>query len=217
MHRLRLTLALVPLGGLLAACSDANPPSPVPGSPTPLSLAPQTMVLRPNQLQGYVRTDDSTVDAPKLAEQEGDQTLVKTLGDEGLQVGARATYADPNNGGRPTPFATVISQVLYFHDALGAGHFVSDEQTRRSKAPPGGTLTPLSLPLGSADTIVGLAADVPAQNAGDPPARALFAIIRRGNVVAELLGGGTAATATDANFAVLVALQEQQLTAKATS
>jgi hypothetical protein len=214
MLRSRLLLVAPLLAGLLAACADANPPSPAPGSPTPVSLAPQTMVLRPAQLPRYVRTDDSTVDAGSLADQEGDQSLVKTLGDEGLQVGARATYADPNNGGPPTPFATVISQVLFFRDAAGASRFFAEEQKRRDKPPDGGTLAPLTLPQGDADVVYGLAAAVPAQANGDPPSRALFALIRRGSVIAELLGGGPAGTATDQEFSALVAAQEQQLDAR---
>lgn len=213
----RLVLVALPLGLLLAACGADSPPSPLPTGPTPLALAPQVMVLRPAQLPGYVRTDDSTVDAGKLADQEGDQSLVAALGRQGLQIGARATYADPNKGGPPTPFATVISQVLFFRDASGAGSFVADEQTRRDNAPAGSTLSSVQLPQGDADSIVGLAVTVPAQSSGDPPSRALFALIRRGTVVAELLGGGPATTATDQQFVALVTAQEQQLRAKATS
>ncbi len=215
MDRLRVALAAAALSGLLAACSDSNPPSPFPATPsgTAPTLAPQTMVLRPNQLAGYVRTDDSTVDAGTLADQESDPSLAATLKTEGLQVGARATYADPNRGAKPTPFATVISQVLFFRDAQGASSFFADEQRRRAKAPDGGTLTTLTLPAGGADAIAGLVATVPAQASGDPSSRALFALIRRGRYVAELLGGGPQSTATDANFTALVALQEQQLSA----
>jgi len=215
----RLAVA-VALGGLLAACGDANPPSPFPQTPgaSPLSLAPESMVLRPAQLPGYVRTANATVDPNTLAEQESDQTLVGTFQREGLQVGARATYSDPNKGNVPTPFATVISQILMFTDAHGAGSFYSDEQARRSTAPAGGTLSTLSnLPLGGADAIVGLAVSVPAQASGDPASRALFAIIRRGRVVAELFGGGSAQTATDARFLALVTVQEQQLDAQPAS
>jgi hypothetical protein len=213
MRRSRFVVIAVALGGVLAGCSGDNPPSPYPQTPnpTPPTLAPQTMVLRPNQLKGYVRTDDSTVDAGILADQESDPSLVDTLKAQGLQVGARATFADPNQGGPATPFATVISQVLFFHDAIGAASFFTDEQTRRNKAPDGGTLAPLALSQGSADAIVGIAATVPAQTAGDPPSRALFALIRHGRFIAELLGGGPATTATDAQFAALVTLQEQQL------
>ena len=212
MHRSgRLAVAALLLGGLLAGCADSNPPSPFPPSPTAPPLAPQTMVLRPAQLPAYARTDDSTVDAGTLADQEGDQTLLTTLKNEGLQVGARATFADPNRGGPPTPFATVISQVLFFKDVQGATSFFADEQQRRNKPPDGGTLAPLTLAPGSTDAIVGLAATVPATAAGDPASRALFALMRRGSIVAELLGGGPATTATDAQFAALVELQEQQL------
>ena len=213
MHRSGLAVAALLLGGVLAGCADSNPPSPLPQTPnpTPPSLAPQTMVLHPNQLPTYARTDDSTVDAGVLADQEGDQSLVATLNTEGLQVGARATYADPNRGGPATPFATVISQVLFFKDAAGAARFFADEQQRRSKPPDGGTLAPLTLAQGSTDAITGLAATVPPSTAGDPAARALFALMRRGRIVAELLGGGPATTATDAEFAALVTLQEQQL------
>jgi hypothetical protein len=216
MHRSRIAVAALMLGSLLAACADSNPASPYPQTPpaTPPALAPQTMVLRPDQLSGYVRTDDSTVGAGTLADQEGDQSLVATLQHEGLQVGARATYADPNRGGAPTPFATVISQVLFFRDAQGATSFFADEQKRRASAPTGGTLTPLDLSQGTSDAIVGLAATVAPQTAGDPSSRALFALIRRGRVIAELLGGGPSTTATDARFAALVAVQEQQLAQK---
>ena len=216
MHRSRIAAAALMFGGLLAACDSSNPSSPYPQTapPTPPSLAPQTMVLRPNPLTGYVRTDDSTVGAGTLADQEGDQSLVATLQQEGLQVGARATYADPNRGGAPTPFTTVISQVLFFRDAQGATSFFADEQKRRASAPAGGTLAPLTLALGSADAIIGLAATVPPQTGGDPPSRALFALIRRGRIIAELLGGGPSTTATDARFAALVAVQEQQLAQK---
>ena len=213
MHRSRLVLAAALLAGLLAACSDDNPGSPFPQTPNPTqpSRAPQAMVLRPNQLSGYVRTDDSTVDAGTLADQENDQSLAAMLKNEGLQVGARATYADPNRGAPPTPFATVISQVLFFRDASGASSFFSEEQQRRNKAPDGGTLTSLTLPLGGADAIIGLAASVPSTTEGDPPARALFALIRRGRVIAEVLGGGPATTATDDRFTALVTTQEAQL------
>lgn len=213
MRRRGFVAVAVALGGLLAGCSGDNAPSPLPQTPnaTPPALAPQAMVLRPNQLHGYVRTDDSTVDAGTLADQENDPKLTDTFQAQGLQVGARATFADPNQGGPPTPFATVISQVLLFHDAIGADTFFTDEQVRRNKAPDGGTLAPLTLPKGGADAIVGIAATVPAQTAGDPPSRALFALIRRGRYIAELLGGGPSTTATNAQFQALVTLQEQQL------
>jgi len=164
----------------------------------------------------YTRTQDSTVDAGTLADQESDPSLEATLKSEGIEEGARVSFSDPNRGGAPTPFATVISQVVFFHDATGATAFVADETKRRSVPPTGGTLAPLDgLPLGGADSIVGLAANTPAQSADQPPSRALFALIRRGRVVAELLGGGPTATATDANFITLVQLQERQLSAKA--
>jgi len=213
----RILAVAVAAGGLLVACGEGNPTSPFPATAgaTPVQLAPQTMVLRPAQLPGYVRTADDTVDAGSLADQEGDQGLVGTLMRQGLQVGARATFADPNKGGEPTPFATVISQVLFFKDAQGAAGFFTDEQKRRSTAPAGGTLSTLGdLPSGGADVVVGLAVSLPAQASGDPPARALFALIRRGSVVAELFGGGNAATATTDRFTALVTVQEQQLSAR---
>lgn len=216
--RLAAGVAVLGLGLLLAAC-DGSPPSPYPQTtptPTAPALAPQTMLLRPDQMTAYARTDDSTVDAGTLADQESDQTLTGTLQKQGLEVGARATFSDPNQGGAPTPFVTVISQVLFFKDAAGATAFVSDETRRRSVPPQGGTLSQLSgLPLGGADSIVGLAGDTPAQSTGEPASRALFAVIRRGNVVAELLGGGPDTTATVANFTSLVTLQEQQLSSHA--
>lgn len=212
----RLIAGAILLGALLVACGDANPPSPIPSdapSPTPLTLAPQTMVLRPDQMKGYARTQDSTVDPGTLADQEGDQSLAAKLKAQGLQLGARVSFADPSQGGPPTPFATVISQALIFKDVAGATAFVGDETKRRAVPPQGGTLSPLDgLPLGGADSIVGMAANTPAQSTDQPPSRAVFAIIRRGRFVAELLGGGPTSTATDANFTSLVALQEQQLT-----
>jgi hypothetical protein len=222
MPRTRTWLAAAGLGSalLLAACNDA-PPSPYPPStptPTPLTLAPQTMVLRPDQMKGYVRTQDSTVDAGTLADQESDQSLVAKLQQQGLENGTRVSFSDPSQGGPATPFATVISQVLFFHDAAGATAFIADETKRRSVPPDGGTLHPLDgLPLGGADSIVGLAADTPAQSTGEPPSRAVFAIIRSGRIVAELLGGGPSSTATDAAFTAVVQLQEQQLTSKVAS
>jgi hypothetical protein len=175
------------------------------------------MVLRPDQMRAYTRTQDSSVSAGTLADQEGDQSLVATLQKQGLEMGARVAFADPSRGAPATPFATVISQVLFFHDAAGATTFVTDETKRRAQPPQGGTLTPLdSLPLGGADSIVGMAATLPAQSTGQPPSRAVFALIRRGRVVAELLGGGPTATATDAQFVALVTLQEQQLASKPT-
>jgi len=221
MLRARLTAGVAAAGLALAvAACDGSPASPYPATtptPTAPTVAPQTMLLRPDQLRTYARTDDSTVDAGTIADQESDQSLIATLQKQGLQVGARATYSDPNQGAPPTPFVTVISQVLFFNDTAGATAFVGDETRRRSVPPQGGTLTPLDgLPLGGADSIVGLLADTPGQSADQPPSRALFAIIRRGRVVAELLGGGPASTATVANFTSLVALQEQQLTSHAT-
>jgi hypothetical protein len=214
MLRTRLAASAVVLGATLAACGD-SPPSPFPSStpvPTAHTLAPQTMVLRPDQMKGYIRTQDSTVDPNTLADQEGDVSLAATLKNQGLQIGARVSFADPSQGGAPTPFATVISQALVFKDAAGATAFVADESKRRAQPPTGGTLSPMNgLPLGGADSIVGMAADTPAQSTGQPPSRAVFAIIRRGRIVAELLGGGPTSTATDANFTALVALQEQQL------
>jgi hypothetical protein len=217
MVRSRLLLLCLVLGGVLAGCEGDTAQSPFPETPgpTPLRLAPQTMLLRPVQMPGYQRTSDETVSAGSLADQEGDQSLAATLTADGLQMGARAQYSDPNRGGPPTPFATVISQVLFFRDALGASAYFTDEQKRRAKAPNGATLSTLGgLPLGGADAIVGLAVSVPAQSNGDPPTRALFALIRRGQLVAELLGGGNAQTATDARFADLVAAQEAQLAAQ---
>jgi hypothetical protein len=217
MSPLRLAVGAAGLGLLLAACGDP-PPSPYPPqtpTPTPLQLAPQTMVLRPDQMKAYTRTQDSTVDASTLADQEGDLSLATALEKEGLEVGARVSFSDPNRGGPPTPFATVISQVILFHDTAGATAFVDDETRRRAVPPQGGTLHPLEgLPLGGADSIAGMAAEVPAQSTGDPPSRAVFCIIRRGRAVAELLGGGPTTTATDAGFTALVALQELQLSAK---
>jgi hypothetical protein len=213
----RILAVVLAAGGLLVACSDDHPASPFPVTPgpTPVQLAPQTMVLKPSQLPGYVRTGDSTVDAGALADQEGDQSLLGTLMRQGLQIGARATFADPNRGGEPTPFATVISQVLFFKDAQGAASFFSDERKRRGKAPDGGTLSTLAdLPTGGADDVVGMAVSLPAQASCDPPARALFALIRRGAIVAELLGGGNAQTATTDRFVALVTVQEQQLSAR---
>jgi hypothetical protein len=216
MHRSRLALGAAGFGVLLAACD--SPPSPYPprtAVPTPPVLAPQTMVLRPDQMKAYLRTQDSTVDPGTLADQEGDQSLVTKLKDQGLKVGARVSFSDPNRGGPATPFATVISQVLLFHDAAGATAFVADETRRRAVPPAGGSLTPIDgLPLGGADSIAGMAANTPAQSTGEPPSRAVFALIRRGSVVAELLGGGPTSTATDANFIALVQVQEQQLSAK---
>jgi hypothetical protein len=214
MLRTHVAAGAVVLGAVLAACGD-SPPSPYPSQTpvaTPLTLAPLTMVLRPDQMKGYARTQDSTVDAGTLADQEGDQSLVAKLKAQGLEVGARVSFADPAKGGAPMPFATVISQALIFKDAGGATAFVADETRRRAQPPAGGTLSPLNgLPQGGADSIVGMSADTPAQSTGQPPSRAVFAIIRRGRVVAELLGGGPTSTSTDANFTALVTLQEQQL------
>jgi hypothetical protein len=215
--RLVALAAAVGLGTLLAACDGAppSPYSPSTATPTAPSVAPQTMVLRPDQMRAYTRTDDATVDAGTLADQESDQSLIQALQKQGLQVGARATFSDPNQGGTPTPFVTVISQVLFFNDAAGATAFAADEGKRREVAPQGGTLTVLSgLPLGGADSIVGLSADTPAQSSDQPASRALFAIVRRGRVVAELLGGGPSDTATVASFTPILSLQEQQLSAR---
>jgi hypothetical protein len=217
LPRCALVIAAAAGCSLLAACSSDNPPNPYPSgaTPTAMQLAPQSMVLRPNQMAGYKRTEDSSVDAGILADQAGDPSLVATIKGQGLQQGARVSFSDPNAGAAPTPFATVISQALIFRDVAGATAFFHDETARRSQPPQGGTLTPLdNLPLGGADQIVGLTATLPAQSTGQPPGRALFALIRRGPVVAELLGGGAAATATDAGFTALVGLQEQQLAAQ---
>jgi hypothetical protein len=111
----------------------------------------------------------------------------------------------------------VISQALIFKDTAGATAFVADETKRRAQPPQGGTLSPLNgLPQGGADSIVGMTADTPAQSTGQPPGRAVFALIRRGRIVAELLGGGPTSTATDANFTALVTLQELQLSSTPT-
>lgn len=204
------------LGGLLAACDSGNPTSPFPQTPnpTPPSLAPQVMVLQRSQLPAYTRTDDSTISAGTIADQENDQSLYTKLLQEGMQVGARATYADPNKGAPPTPFATVISQVLLFRDVQGATAFYNEELQRREQKPDQGTLAQLTLSQGSADAIAGLVVTVPADTAGDPPSRALFALIRQGRYIAELLGGGPNTTATDDRFAALVTVQEQQLDQK---
>ena len=219
MHRSRIAVVALALGGLLAACNDSNPPSPYPESPnsTPPSLAPQSMVLRQGQLAGYQRTEDATVDPNSLATRESDPSLADTVRKEGLQIGARVTYTDPDQGAPPRPFQTVISQVLIFKDAQGASRFFAEEQVRRNKPPDGGSVAPLTVPAGGADAVVGLAATVPAQTAGDPASRALFVLIRRGRVVAEVLGGGPATTATDDQFAALVTDQEQEVTQQVAS
>jgi hypothetical protein len=208
----RVLVVALALGAGLSACGGDNPPNPYPATPTPATLAPQSMVLRPNQLPEYKRTEDSTVDAGILADQANDQSLIGTLGKQGLQQGVRVTFSDPNQGGPPTPFVTVISEVLIFKDASGATAFFGDEKARRAQASQGGTVGPLDgLPTANTDAVAGLVATLPPQSADQAPSHALFALVRRGRVVAELLGSGALATATMDRFSALVTLQVQQI------
>jgi hypothetical protein len=212
MLRPRVLLALLTLGAGLTACGGDNPPNPFPATPTPPTLAPQSMVLRPNELPAYKRTEDSTVDPGILADQAGDQSLIGTLTRQGLQQGVRVTFSDPNQGAPPTPFVTVISEVLIFKDASGATAFFGDEKARRNQASQGGTVGPLDgLPTTGTDAVTGLVATLPPQSADQAPSHALFALVRRGRVVAELLGSGDVATATMDRFSALVTLQVQQI------
>src|SRR5258708_29756689 len=98
LPRCALVIAAAAGCGLLAACSSDNPPNPYASgaTPTAMQLAPQSMVLRPNQMAGYKRTEDASVDAGILADQAGDQSLVATIKGQGLQQGARVSFTDPN-------------------------------------------------------------------------------------------------------------------------
>lgn len=217
MLRPRTLVVTLALGAALTACGGDNPPNPYPGTPTPASLAPQSMVLRPTQMTGYKRTEDITVDANILADQASDQSLVGTLTKQGLQQGVRVTFSDPNAGAAPTPFVTVICEVLVFKDAGGATAFFGDEKGRRAQASQGGTVAPLDgLPTAGADAVAGLVATLPPQSADQAPSHALFALVRRGRVVAELLGSGTTATATLDRFTALLSTQVQEISAALT-
>ncbi|HEV7678052.1 MAG TPA: hypothetical protein VGQ42_05755 [Candidatus Dormibacteraeota bacterium] len=214
MLRPRVLAAALAMSAGLVACGGDNPPNPYPATPTPASLAPQSMVLRPTQMTGYKRTEDVTVDPNTLADQANDQSLVGTLTKQGLQQGVRVTFSDPNAGAAPTPFVTVISEVLVFKDNGGATAFFGDEKGRRAQASQGGTVGPLDgLPTAGADAVAGLVATLPPQSADQAPSHALFALVRRGRVVAELLGSGTTSTATMDRFTALFTVQVEQISA----
>jgi hypothetical protein len=216
--RSALVLVLMPLLLLISACSDDNPPSPVPITPAPqggTQLSPQIYVLRPDQLRDYTRTENITLDSAALAARENDLTLQKTFDSQGMVGGFRSTFQPPQNATRP--FTQIISESVVFKADAGAGQFFTDEVSRRSVADTGQTLEQLSgLPLNGVDQLKGLLVTLAPQDTGPPP-KAFFVLLRRGRVITELFGGGDAATATLDAFTPLVTVQEQLMAASPTA
>jgi len=195
-HRL---VAVLSVAVVIAACDGGNPSSPVPLTPPPsgsTALAPQTMVVRPDQLRGYTRSEDATVTADSLASQAADPSLRATLKSEGLVTGARVTFVPPQGGN--LAFAQLVSQALVFGDAAGATRFTGEELGRRQVAPQGGSIAPLTgLPQVGVDQVLGLDATLPADTSGSAPPKAYF-----------VSGVGDASTATLPAFTALVSIQE---------
>ncbi len=212
-RRARLAAAAAILAATLvaAACDDAAPASPVPLTPnaSPVALLPTIYLLRPDQMAGYKRSNNKTLTPAIVAASDGDATLEKTLTDQGYTMGAQATYNPPapHSG---LPFAQVITQAAIFTDATGASRNDDTEKTRQDQLPAGGgtIATVTDLPATGLDA---LTVYVATSSDGTSSAQSFLAIMRRGRVVAELFAGGDPGTATEKNFAALLALQEQQL------
>jgi len=213
---------LVALTVLLAACDESNPPTGLPATRDPgqvISLAPQVFLLRPDQLPAYQRTADDAVSAVTFAADEGDASLQATLEGQGFTSGARATYQRP--GSDPTTaFRLVISEALVFRDSHGAANFFADEAKRRDKPPDsGGTVTTLTgLPSTGTDQMAAFSATgspaIPGVASSAP--QVYFVLLRRGRVVAEVVGGGDPGTATVAAFTDLVTTQQALLSTNPT-
>ena len=200
---------------LLAACDDANPPSPVPSTPNPakpVSLAPSSYLLRADQMPGYTRSSQ-TLSAGSLGDEQGDPSLKPTLEAQGMQYGARYTYSEPQNV-RSLAFTQVVTEAILFNDATGAGQFLAGERVRRNVPPTnGGSVAPVTdFAATNADEVVGFSARPPAGDAATTvPPQTWLVVARRGRVVVELLGAGFAEQATRAQFDTLLSMQETLL------
>jgi hypothetical protein len=199
----------------VAACDDANPPSPLPATRDPnqpVTLSPNTYLLRPDQLPGYVRSSSVTLSPQGLASEAANPSLQPTFVAQGLTYGVRYTYGPPTGGGDSTAFRLVVSEALIFQTASGAAAFFSDEKVRQNTAPSGGgSIGPLDgVSHLNSDEVAGFDAKAGADAPTTPP-QSFLVLARRGRVVIELLGGGTVASATRAQFDKLLALQESTL------
>jgi hypothetical protein len=207
-----LGLTAVAASLLVAACDDANPPSPLPATRDPnqsITLAPVTYLLRPDQMPGYIRASSATLSAGSLADEAGDPTIKARIESQGLTYGDRYTYTPPTGNEDSTPFRQVIAEALIFTAASGAQAFMADEKVRQDKPPDkGGTVAPLdSIAAANTDEVTGFQATAPASDQTTPPVSFLV-LARKGRVVVELLGGGTTDHATRPQFDSLVALEE---------
>lgn len=215
MRRVLSTVVLFACVLLVSACSGDNPPSPLPITPAPsgsTQLSAQIYVLRPDQLRDYNRAANATVSATTIAIQEGDATLQQKVEAQGLLSGVRATFQPPQTPTVPTAFNQIISEGLIFRDVAGAGQFFSDELARRSMTAQGQTLAPLTgLPQTGVDDLRALQVTLAPQTTSGAPPKAYLALMRKGRVVSELLGGGTAGSATVDAFSALLTLMEQAL------
>jgi hypothetical protein len=198
----------------VAACDDANPPSPLPATRDPnqaITLSPTSYLLRPDQLPGYLRQSSVNLSPKGLASEAANPSLEPTLQAQGLTYGVRYTYGPPQGQEDSTPFRQVVSEALIFQTTTGAAAFFTDEKVRQNAPPPGGTISPLDgIAHPNSDEAVGFAATGPAGAVTTPP-QSFLALARHGRVVIELLGGGTTALATRAQFNSLLALQEATL------
>jgi hypothetical protein len=205
MRRLTAWPLTLAAAALLPACTvDTSPPSP---SVSVVAAAPVSVVLRNDQVPGYVHSSAGsiTVTPELLAQEAGDQKITAALAGEGFQRGARVVFV-PANQTTPTPFLTILDQVMFFDDAAGATSYLTAELTRQQA--PGSSGTPVSLPVqrGSMDQVAGLSfVDTRSGRRG------FLALMRRGRAVVTLFTGGEGAGATNDEFNRLVSAQEEQL------
>jgi hypothetical protein len=198
-------LGLLAAAMTLAGCDPGTGPS-----PTPAQLAARVYVLSPQQVPGYTRNTDNTINPQTLADQDRDPALASRLQSWGWRDGALAIYSPPKNNPAGLPFNTLSSQAIIFSDAAGARSFFSEEQRRINVTPPHGTIAPLAGASSSGvDDIVAFDSTQPSSNPGEGNQRAFIALIRKGQVVIELYGFAGANAVSPNQFLTDVTIEQE--------
>jgi hypothetical protein len=206
---MRLMLRWILTASVLAASLCGCDPDVAP-TPTPAQVAARVYVLSPQQMRGYQRGTDNTINPQTLADQDKDPSLAARLVDEGWRDGVLDAYGPPKGNPAGLPFDTVTAQAIIFSSATGAATFFRDERKRIDVPPAKGTIADMAgVPAGSVDEVVAYDAFQPSANPGEARQRAFIALLRKGQVVVEVYAFAGANPVTPSEFVALVTAEQE--------